>query len=603
MVFSSFVFLFVFFPAVFLVYYALPKKFRNAFLLLSDLVFYGWGEPVLISLMLVSILFNYVVGLLLEKFDGADKKRKAVLIISLVVDLGLLAFFKYADFTVRNLNALLPAANLAPPHIPLPVGISFYTFQIMSYTIDVFRRETKAQRSIIAFGAYGSLFPQLIAGPIVRYRDVDDQLQSRRENLPQIAQGIQLFLLGLAKKVLLANPMGTLWDELRAMPDGGAVAAWCGVIAFSLQIYFDFSGYSDVARVCGFLFGFSFLQTSDSPYVSKSITEFWRRWHISLGTWFREYVYIPLGGNRRGKARQLVNILIVWMLTGLWHGASWNFVLWGLYFGVLLIVEKLFLLKLLQKIPAVFSHLYALLFIALGWVLFAFDDGAGVVRQRELHGGGAEIDADKIHGIHLLLLSSFIIVKNAPVCKRKDEKSRSEERLFLLLLRHDGQPVEKQDVKRLDDSDQPFEHLFRLFSSFHRLGRGGEGIARADRVLEVQHFKEAVVRRVHAPQSLVLFEHRLARLGAVVAPQFPRQADPRGLVFHAADLDLRVREHLFEAGFGVVGAEIDFALLFRRRAEGAHARAAGVVDGGDVKHAGAAKGFKDRVHLISLLFI
>ncbi len=377
MVFSSFVFLFVFFPVVFLVYYALPKKFRNAFLLLSDLVFYGWGEPVLIALMLGSIVFNYFVGLLLEKFDGSVKKRKAVLLVSLAVDLGLLAFFKYADFAVRNLNALLPAANLALPHIPLPVGISFYTFQIMSYTIDVFRHETKAQRSIVAFGTYVSLFPQLIAGPIVRYRDVDDQLQFRRENLPQIERGVQLFLLGLAKKVLLANPMGALWDELRDLPDGGALAAWCGVIAFSLQIYFDFSGYSDMARGLGNLFGFSFLKNFDYPYVSKSITEFWRRWHISLGTWFREYVYIPLGGNRRGKARQIVNILIVWMLTGLWHGASWNFVLWGLYFGVLLILEKLFLLKVLQKLPAVFSRVYALLFIALGWVLFYFDDGVG----------------------------------------------------------------------------------------------------------------------------------------------------------------------------------------------------------------------------------
>ena len=377
MVFSSFVFLFVFFPVVFLVYYALPKKFRNAFLLLSDLVFYGWGEPVLITLMLGSIVFNYFVGLLLERFDGSDKKRKAVLIVSVVVDLGLLAFFKYADFAVRNVNALIPAANLALPRIPLPIGISFYTFQIMSYTVDVFRRETKAQHSIVAFGTYVSLFPQLIAGPIVRYRDVDDQLQSRRENLPQISRGVQLFLLGLAKKVLLANPMGALWDELRAMQNGGALAAWCGVIAFSLQIYFDFSGYSDMARGLGNLFGFSFLKNFDYPYVSKSITEFWRRWHISLGTWFREYVYIPLGGNRKGKARQIVNILIVWMLTGLWHGASWNFVLWGLYFGVLLMLEKLFLLKVLQKLPAVFSRVYALVLVALGWVLFYFADDVG----------------------------------------------------------------------------------------------------------------------------------------------------------------------------------------------------------------------------------
>ncbi len=423
MVFSSFVFLFVFFPVVFLIYYALPKKFRNAFLLLSDLVFYGWGEPVLIALMLASILFNYFVGLLLEKFDGSAKKRRAVLIVSLFVDLGLLAFFKYADFAVRNVNALIPAVNLALPHIPLPIGISFYTFQIMSYTIDVFRRETRAQRSIVAFGTYVSLFPQLIAGPIVRYRDVDDQLQSRRENLPQISRGVQLFLLGLAKKVLLANPMGALWDELRAMQNGGALAAWCGVIAFSLQIYFDFSGYSDMARGLGNLFGFSFLKNFDYPYISKSITEFWRRWHISLGTWFREYVYIPLGGNRKGKARQLVNILVVWMLTGLWHGASWNFVLWGLYFGVLLMLEKLFLLKFLQKLPAVFSRAYALVLVALGWVLFYFADDVGGFAALKafvprLFGGGLlSADAASVL-LSVLPLLLFAFVACTPLIRR-----------------------------------------------------------------------------------------------------------------------------------------------------------------------------------------
>ncbi len=376
MVFSGFVFLFVFFPIVFLVYYALPKKFRNAFLLCADLVFYGWGEPVLLLLMLASIVFNYFVGLLLEKFDSDRKKSRAVLAVSVVVDLGLLAFFKYADFTVRNINTLFDAA-LPLPHLPLPVGISFYTFQIMSYTIDVFRHDTKAQHNLVDFGTYVSLFPQLIAGPIVRYRDVDAQLQHRRENLPQMAHGAELFLLGLAKKVLLANPMGALWDSLRTTENAGVLAAWCGVIAFSLQIYFDFSGYSDMARGLGNLFGFEFLKNFDYPYVSQSITEFWRRWHISLGTWFREYVYIPLGGNRCGKLRWVFNLLVVWLLTGLWHGASWNFVLWGLYFGVLLAAEKLFLLKLLKKIPAVFSRLYALFFIAFGWVIFYFSDDAG----------------------------------------------------------------------------------------------------------------------------------------------------------------------------------------------------------------------------------
>lgn len=393
MVFSSLLFMFVFLPAVLAVYYILPRKWRNPFLLIADLIFYGWGEPVLVLLMLFSIVINYFAGLLIARFDGEAKKKKAILIASVVIDLGILGFFKYAGFLTGNLKVILPFLNIPVVSIPLPIGISFYTFQIMSYTIDVYRGDTAAQKSVVAFGTYVSLFPQLIAGPIVRYRDVDDQLVNRRESIDQFARGVRFFLLGLAKKVLLANPMGLLWDSLREAENPGVLGSWVGVIAFSFQIYFDFSGYSDMARGLGNMLGFEFLENFNFPYISASITEFWRRWHISLGTWFKEYVYIPLGGNRKGKLRTVINLLIVWMLTGLWHGASWNFVLWGLYFGVILIIEKLFLLRILEKLPKVLSHIYALLLIVFGWVIFYFaDDVGGIAAMGEfipsLFGGG-----------------------------------------------------------------------------------------------------------------------------------------------------------------------------------------------------------------------
>ena len=380
MVFSSLVFMFAFLPVVLLIYYLLPVKFRNAFLLIADLIFYGWGEPVLVFLMLFSILINYIAGILIEKSNTNNKKRKIILIASVVIDLGLLGFFKYAGFITNNLKVVLPFLNIPLISIPLPIGISFYTFQIMSYTIDVYRRDTEAQRNIIAFGTYVSLFPQLIAGPIVRYRDVDDQLVERHENLQLFSRGIRLFLLGLAKKVLIANPVGLIWDNMRQMQGGGALVSWVGIIAYTFQIYFDFSGYSDMARGLGNMFGFEFLKNFDYPYISKSITEFWRRWHISLSTWFKEYVYIPLGGNRKGLPRQIFNLFVVWALTGLWHGASWNFLFWGLYFGIILVFEKLFMLKALNKMPAVIKHLYSLVFIVFGWVIFYYSDDVGGVK-------------------------------------------------------------------------------------------------------------------------------------------------------------------------------------------------------------------------------
>lgn len=365
----------MFLPAVLILYYITPKKFRNLTLFIVDLVFYSWGEPMLVILMLVSILINYISGVLIGINREKKKLTKAIFIISIILNLGLLGFFKYIGFIGETLNFVLPFLNIPVLQVSLPIGISFYTFQTMSYTIDVYRNTVKVQKNIITFGTYVSLFPQLIAGPIVRYEDVAQQLMERRESLEQFTQGVKMFLVGLSKKILIANEMGNLWDAVRdSGAQSGALGAWVGIIAYTFQIYFDFSGYSDMAIGLGRMFGFEFMKNFDYPYISKSITEFWRRWHISLGTWFREYVYIPLGGNRKGLGRQIINIGVVWFLTGLWHGASWNFILWGVYFGILLMLEKIFLLKLLKKAPAAVAHLYSILLFVFGWVIFYFED-------------------------------------------------------------------------------------------------------------------------------------------------------------------------------------------------------------------------------------
>lgn len=365
----------MFLPAVLILYYITPRKFRNLTLFIVDLVFYSWGEPMLVLLMLVSIVINYTAGVLIGINREKKKLTKAIFIISIILNLGLLGFFKYIGFIGETLNFVLPFLNIPVLQVSLPIGISFYTFQTMSYTIDVYRNTVKVQKNIITFGTYVSLFPQLIAGPIVRYEDVAQQLMERRETLEQFTQGVKLFLVGMSKKILIANEMGNLWDAVRdSGASGGAVGAWVGIIAYTFQIYFDFSGYSDMAIGLGRMFGFEFMKNFDYPYISKSITEFWRRWHISLGTWFREYVYIPLGGNRKGLGRQIINIGVVWFLTGLWHGASWNFILWGVYFGVLLMLEKIFLLRLLKKAPAAIAHLYSIFLFVFGWVIFYFED-------------------------------------------------------------------------------------------------------------------------------------------------------------------------------------------------------------------------------------
>ncbi len=389
MVFSSLLFLFYFLPAVLVVYFIVPRKAKNIVLLIFSLFFYAWGEPVYILLMMFSICMDFFLGLWLERVRQNRERAKKVLVLAVVLNVALLAFFKYADFFVDNLNAV---TGLAIPslNIPLPIGISFYTFQAMSYLIDLYRGDVPVQRSIVAFGTYVSLFPQLIAGPIVRMRTVVGELADRRESFDDFSIGVKRFVAGLGKKVLIANTLGEVWSQVSAMePDGLPVlTAWIGVLAYTFQIYFDFSGYSDMAIGLGRMFGFHFLENFDYPYISKSITEFWRRWHISLSSWFKEYVYIPLGGNRKGLSKQIRNILIVWLLTGFWHGASWNFVVWGLYFGVLLILEKLFLLRLLQKLPSFFQHAYTMLLVVLGWAVFAFDSlGDGLQFVRALFGG------------------------------------------------------------------------------------------------------------------------------------------------------------------------------------------------------------------------
>ena len=373
MVFSSLPFLFFYLPVVLAVYKLSPLKLRNLCLLVVSLFFYGWGEPVYICIMLLSIAVDYTHGLLVERWRENDRRARAAVASSVLCNLAILIFFKYWDFIAVNVNSLT-GFSLPVLGLPLPIGVSFYTFQTMSYTIDVYRRDAPAQRNVAAFGAYVTLFPQLIAGPIIRYRTVADQLVRREETLEKFTSGVQRFTVGLAKKVLLANAIGQLWDESLAGGDLTLIGAWLGLFAYAFQIYFDFSGYSDMAIGLGRMFGFSFLENFDYPYISRSVVEFWRRWHISLTTWFREYVYFPLGGNRVSRGKWVRNILIVWLLTGIWHGAGWNFLLWGLYYAVWMLTERLFLGNWLERLPGPVRHVYAMLVVLVGWALFAVED-------------------------------------------------------------------------------------------------------------------------------------------------------------------------------------------------------------------------------------
>lgn len=409
MLFSSIVFLFTFLPAVMILYYLLPVRFRNVILLLASLVFYAWGEPVYLFLMLLSILFNYFSGLDIARNLQDKRAAKRSLVFNLIINLAVLGFFKYEGFVLDTLNGILPV-HISYHALPLPIGISFYTFQILSYIIDVYRGNVKVQTNLPNFALYVTMFPQLIAGPIVQYADVDEQLASREVSRTKFGEGSMYFIRGLAKKVLLANTSGMIFTEVSGLAKGNiaVVTAWLGAFAYMFQIYFDFSGYSDMAIGLGKMFGFEFNMNFNYPYVSKSITEFWRRWHISLSSWFRDYVYIPLGGSRVSKIKHIRNLLIVWFLTGLWHGAAWNFVAWGLYYGVILIIEKYLLSPVLDRLPDVVRHIYSIVLVVIGWVLFfssSFGQAADYIRV--MFGAGAHGFADRES---MYLLTSNLIL-------------------------------------------------------------------------------------------------------------------------------------------------------------------------------------------------
>ena len=375
MVFSSIPFLFFFLPIFFLLYFIVPTKWKNYVLLIFSLLFYAWGEPIYVLLMIFSCFINYLFALKIEANEKNEKRRKTYFILSLVINLALLGFFKYVDFFIENINTLL-RLDIPLLELGLPIGISFFTFQAMSYTIDVYRKDVKTEKNFFLFTTYVSMFPQLIAGPIVRYETVNEEIHDRKTSFSNFSSGLCRFMRGLFKKVLLANTIGYLFNIIStsSLTSISLMTSWLGILAFALQIYFDFSGYSDMAIGLGLMMGFHYLENFNYPYIAKSITDFWRRWHISLSTWFKDYVYIPLGGNRVSKIKHIRNIMIVWMLTGFWHGSAWNFILWGLYFGILLLLEKYVLSKYLNKLPHWLQHIYSLFFIAISWLLFAFDD-------------------------------------------------------------------------------------------------------------------------------------------------------------------------------------------------------------------------------------
>jgi len=411
MLFSSLFFIFVFLPVSLAVYYLLPRKWRNLCLLAFSLVFYAWGEPVYVFLMLFTVVFDYAVGALLERFAGRAGLKRAVLVFGICVNLGMLAWFKYAALFVSTANSLF-SLSLPVPAAALPIGISFYTFESISYAVDIYRGEASAQKSLIDFGTYVSFFPHLISGPIIQYKEMREQLRGRAESMEHVTEGALRFLHGLFKKVLLANNLALIADKVQYFGNPTALSAWLGALAFTFQIYFDFSGYTDMAIGLGRMFGFVLPENFNMPYSSQSASDFWRRWHMTLGRWFRDYLYIPLGGNRCSTGKLVRNLAIVWVLTGFWHGASWNFAVWGAYWGFLIICEKLFLQKWLDRIPLFFRWLYAFLAAVVGWVFFSYTDirrACGVVAAMFGFSGGS--DALGVYtlmtGLPILLLSAL----------------------------------------------------------------------------------------------------------------------------------------------------------------------------------------------------
>ena len=442
MVFSSITFLFYFLPIVLIIYYLIPNKYKNIVLLISSFIFYFYGEPKNIYIMILSILATYIFGILIDKYKKT-KYSKIFLILSIFINIGLLIYFKYADFIIKNINLWL-SSKIDLIHVILPIGISFYTFQLISYIVDVYRGEAKVQKNIIKLATYISLFPQLIAGPIVRYTTIENQLENREYNMKNFSIGVRRFIIGLGKKVMIANVMGNLINIFLVSDEKSVLFYWLYAIALMIQIYFDFSGYSDMAIGLGKMLGFDFPENFNYPYIATSITDFWRRWHISLSSWFRDYIYIPLGGNRVSKLKWIRNIIIVWMLTGLWHGAEWNFVIWGLYFGVLLIIEKVFLLKWLQKIPKVISRIYTLFIVMISFIIF---NGEGISTILENIGGLFKfVSIPLITNESMYYLKSYIIViilgiiGATPICKNilTNEKLKKIvnilEPIYLLLI-------------------------------------------------------------------------------------------------------------------------------------------------------------------------
>ncbi len=430
MVFSDSVFLFMFLPLTLAVYYAVPFAFKNTVLFLTGLLFYAWGEPVYVLIMLLSTAIDYCAGRLMDRFDSNKNIRKATLLVSVVMNLSLLGIFKYGSFFIGSVNGIFGSA-IPDPGLPLPIGISFFTFQSMSYTIDLYRRNIKVQKNFIDFAAFVTMFPQIVAGPIVRYEDVSAQLACRRIDLRSMSDGITRFVCGMCKKVLIANSIGALWTDVKAqdytsMP---AATAWLGIAAFTLQIYFDFSGYSDMAIGLGKMLGFDFPENFRYPYNSKSIAEFWRRWHITLGDWFKSYVYFPLGGSRGSTAATIRNTLIVWLLTGLWHGASWNFILWGLYYGVLIILEKFVFRRLLERTPSALRHILTMLAVVFGWVIFEITSPASELEfvKAMLGFGGSFANSFTLNALHnyaVTFIAAIAISTGIPlkICKKLPEK-------------------------------------------------------------------------------------------------------------------------------------------------------------------------------------
>jgi alginate O-acetyltransferase complex protein AlgI len=397
MVFSSLTFLFLFLPVFFLAYFVVPKSLKNTALFIGGILFYAWGEPFYVFVLLISTFTDYGLGMLMYRYKEREKVRKTALIASIILNLSLLGLFKYGGFVAENINLLI-GTELFNINLPLPIGISFYTFQTLSYTIDLYRKRIEVQKNPINFAAFVTMFPQVVAGPIVRYEEVAHELKERKINLSMTYEGLQRFIIGLGKKVLLANNIGLLWATVKATEYAymSTATAWLGIIAFTFQIYFDFSGYSDMAIGLGKILGFNFPENFRYPYTSRSISEFWRRWHITLGSWFKNYVYFPLGGSRKGTPRTVLNLSVVWLLTGVWHGASWNFILWGSIMGVFVIMEKLFLNKTLEKLPSFLSSFYVMFVVTVLWVMFdtptLYDTFAHINVMFALGGNGLFLD-------------------------------------------------------------------------------------------------------------------------------------------------------------------------------------------------------------------